>query len=34
MKNGVNMIENPVENWYEMLQNGHMTDFGEKLYQL
>ncbi len=34
MKNGVNKIENQGENWYKMFQNGQMTEFGEKLYQL
>ncbi len=34
MKKGVNKIENQEENWYIMLQNGQMTDSGEKLDQL
>ncbi len=28
---GVNMIENHGENWYKMIQNGQMIDFGGKL---
>ncbi len=34
MKKGVNKIGNQEENWYIMLQNGQMTDSGEKLDQL
>ncbi len=30
-KGGVNKIENQGENWYKILQNGQITDFGEKL---
>ncbi len=31
MKKWVNKIENQRENWYKILQNGQMPDFGEKL---
>ncbi len=31
MKKGVNKIKNQGENWYKMLQNCQMTDFGETL---
>ncbi len=33
MKKGVNRIDNQGENWYKMLQNGQMKDFGEKVDQ-
>ncbi len=31
---GGNKIENRGENWYKMLQNGQMTDFGKRIDQL
>ncbi len=34
MKMEVIWIENQGENWYKMLQNCQMTDFGEMLHQL
>ncbi len=33
-KNGVNKIENQGEFFFKMLQNGQITDFGEKIDQL
>ncbi len=32
-KKGVNKIENQEGNWYKMIQNCQMTDFGEILGQ-
>ncbi len=34
MKKGVNKIKNQGENWYKMIKNCKMRDFGEKLGQL
>ncbi len=34
VKKGVNKTEYQGENCYKMLQNGQMTDFGEKLDQI
>ncbi len=33
-KKGVNKIKDEGENWYIMLQNGQMTNFVKKIYQL